>query len=114
MDTHKDLKTGSKGWTTKNIGRGLLFIGIGLISIFLATFIGLTGIDSGKIPPPIYINIIDVVALIFSAFGIFGFWFVITAFQKWRNTKKEWVAWMFLVIAIVVIGFLIYFRNIPL
>lgn len=114
MDNKKDLKTISKGWTVKNIGIGLWCVGAGFFFILLAILVGFSGIDSGKLPPPLYVNIIDIIALILMAIGALGFWFVIPAFQKWKHTKYEWGAWLFLAIATLLICVLIYFRNVLL
>jgi membrane protease YdiL (CAAX protease family) len=112
MEENKNLETVSKGWSRKNIKRGFLFLGIGLILTFFSILTGLTGIDSGKIPLVFYV--IYGIALFFISFGVLGFWLLIPAFQKWRHTKKEWLAWTFLAIAIVLLCVLFYFRNMPI
>ena len=111
MDDNKNLKTVAKGWTLKNIKKGFLFLGIGIVLMIVDIVIGLTGIDSGRTPFLFYIILPLVYA---AALGVLGFWLIVPAFQKWQHTKNEWLAWTFLIIAILLVCTLIYFRNVSI
>ena len=110
---NKNLDKTSKGWTLKNILIGGVCVAIGwLIGSFNAVFGLATGGDSGKLPIVFYVLGLGAVFLI--GLGILGFWVIIPAFQKWRHTKYEWIAWVFFAIAIFFVCVLIYFRNISI
>ena len=95
---NNNSKAVSEGWTKKNWGRGFLFIGIAGALLVIDILVGLTGIDSGKTPFLFYVILPAIYIAL--GFGILGFWVVIPAFQKWYRTKREWLAWLFLIIAI--------------
>src|ERR1035437_1764675 len=106
MEENKNLEIITRGWSRKNIKRGFLFLCVGLVLTFFSILVGLTGIDSGRIPLVFYV--IYGIALFFISFGVLGFWLLIPAFQKWRNTKNEWLVWVFLAIAIFVVCGVLY------
>jgi len=62
--------------------------------------------ESGSPGVSLWINLIGYIAFAIILVGVLGFWLVIPAFQTWRGTKKEWIAWIFLAIVIMLVGIL--------
>jgi Kef-type K+ transport system membrane component KefB len=98
------------GWTVKNFSKGLTFFAAGFLIDFLGGIAALS--DSDKIP--FWYYIIISIAIFLMTLGVLGFWLLIPAFQKWRHTKNEWLAWTFLTIVVVLLCALFYFRNMPI
>jgi hypothetical protein len=84
--------------------RGFLAVSFAILIYILDLFavFGYVG-DATRSLPPWYAILTSTIAggtFILLIFGIFGFWLVIPAFQKWRHTKNEWIAWVFLAVSV--------------
>lgn len=105
MDNNQHPKTASKGWSAKNIRMGGIFVALGFFTFIADIY---TSFESGSPAVLPWVNLIGYTSYAIMLIGISGFWFIVPAFEKWWHTKKQWLAWIFLVVGIVIIPPLLF------
>ncbi|MDR3582025.1 MAG: hypothetical protein P4L67_01995 [Candidatus Pacebacteria bacterium] len=108
----ENTKIKKRGWTAKNFLIGLVLVVLGYSINFLVGTFSLLFIGNGK--PSILFYVWPGITFLFMAAGVFGFWCVIPAFQKWGHTQKQWIAWVFFGAVIVIIVAFIYLFSVKI